>query len=132
MPVITVALDRNSSSLANGVLQRSDALLLRRGRAGHMENLFFHDRPVQIVYPVTERHLRQRQPQAYPISSQMVDVIEINPANGQIAKLLNGGGAFDMSKHSGLRLESKRNKNAEARRVHPQAASVAAKSGRPF
>ncbi len=113
MPVITVALDRNPSSLANGVLQRSDALLLRRGRASHVENLFFHDCPVQIVYPVTERHLRQRQTQAYPISSQMVDVIEINPANGQIAKLLNGGGAFDMSKHRGLRLEGKRNKAAE-------------------
>ena len=114
MPVITVALDRNSSSLANGVLQRSDALLLRCGRPGHVENLFFHDRPVQIVYPVTERHLRQRQTQAYPISSQMVDVIEINPADGEIAKLLNGGGAFDMSKHCGLRLEGKRNKTAEA------------------
>src|SRR5260370_27586891 len=111
MPVITVALDRNSSSLANGVLQRSDALLLRRGRAGHMENLFFHDCPVQIVYPVTERHLRQRQTQAYPISSQMVDVIEINPANGQIAKLLNGGGAFDMSKPRGLRLPGQPNQH---------------------
>jgi len=44
----------------------------------------------------------------------MVDVIEINPADGEIAKLLNGGGAFDMSKHCGLRLEGKGDKAAEA------------------
>src|SRR5207237_5070895 len=31
MPVITVALNRDPASFANGVLQRSDALLLRRG-----------------------------------------------------------------------------------------------------
>src|SRR5258708_2162143 len=53
MPVITVPLDRNSPSLANGMFERGDALLLRRSCAGHVENLFFHDRAVQIVHAVT-------------------------------------------------------------------------------
>ena len=44
----------------------------------------------------------------------MVDVIEINPANGEIAKLLDRRGAFDMSKHCCLRLESERNKTTKA------------------
>jgi len=60
MPVIAVALDGNASSLANSMLQRGDALLLWRGRPRHVEDPFFHDRPVQIVHPVTERNLRQR------------------------------------------------------------------------
>src|ERR1700730_1450952 len=114
MTVITVALDRNSSGLADGVLQCSDALLLWRGRAGHVENLLFHDCPVQIVHPVTEGDLGQRQTQADPISSQMVDVIEINSADCEIAKLLNRGRAFDVSKHCCLGLESERDKATES------------------
>src|ERR1700731_541175 len=114
MPVIAVALDRNASGLANGMLQRGDALLLWCGRPGHVENFFFHDRPVQIVHTITERNLRQRQTQANPISSQMIDVIEINAADGEIAKLLNRGRAFDMSQHCRLGLEGERDKAAEA------------------
>src|SRR5205807_8246320 len=78
----------------------------------HVEDLFFHNRPVQIVHPIAERDLRQRQTQAYPISSQMVDVIEVNAADCEIAKLLNRGRAFDMGKNCRLRLESAWNKPA--------------------
>src|SRR6266705_4118554 len=113
MPVITVALDRNSSRFANGMLKRSDALLLRRGCSGHVENFFFHDGAVQISHAVTERHLRQRQTQADPISGQMIDVIEINSADGEIAQLLDGRSALDVSQHCRLRLESKWNKTAK-------------------
>src|SRR3989442_537492 len=35
MPVITVALDRNSAGLANGMFERGDALLLRPSRSAH-------------------------------------------------------------------------------------------------
>src|SRR5260370_4402965 len=114
MPVIAVALDRNASGLENGMLQRGDALLLWCGRPGHVENFFFHDRPVQIVHTITERNLRERQTQANPISSQMIDVIEINAADGEIAKLLNRGRAFDMSEHCRFGLEGERDKAAEA------------------
>ena len=42
MPIITVALNRNPSRFTNGVFERGNRLLLRRGGAGHMEDLFLH------------------------------------------------------------------------------------------
>src|SRR5437763_15717895 len=60
MAVVTVALDRDPTGFANGVLQCRDALLLRRGRSRHVEDLFFHDRAMQIVDAVTEGDLRER------------------------------------------------------------------------
>ena len=114
MPVITVALSWNSAGFANGVLERSDRLLLRRGRARHVENFFLHDRAVKIVDAVTERDLRKRQSEADPIRSQMIDVVQINAAHGEIAKLLNGGSAFDVREHGRLRFKSEWNETAEA------------------
>src|SRR5438477_12305801 len=107
MPVIAVALNWNSSRFANGMFKRSDALLLRRGRSGHVENFFFHDGAVQIIHAVTERYLRQRQTQAEPISGQVIDVMEIKSADGEVAQVLDGGSALDMSEHGRLRVESK-------------------------
>src|ERR1700719_4742241 len=43
----------------------------------------------------------------------MIDVIEINPADGEIAQLLDRRGPSDVSKHSGLRFERERNEAAE-------------------
>src|SRR5438270_13608744 len=44
----------------------------------------------------------------------MIDVIEVNPADGEIAELFDGGSAFDMKKHGRLWFESKRHKSAKA------------------
>src|SRR5260370_12032606 len=120
MLVITVALDRNSLSLANGMFERSDALLLRRSCSGHVENFLFHDCAVQIVHAVTKRHLCQGQTQADPISGQMIDVIELNSADIEDAQLLDGRSAPDVSKHRRLRLEGKWNKTAQYLACMPQ------------
>ena len=71
---------------------------------------------MQIVHAVAERHLRERQPKADPISSQMIDIIQINAAYREIAKLLKRGGALDLGKDSmGLGwLESKGNEASES------------------
>ena len=60
MPVMTVALDRLAASLADRVFKRGNSLLLRRGCAGHVENLFLQDCSVEIVYTVAQGNLRER------------------------------------------------------------------------
>ena len=81
MPVMTVALDGVAASFADGVLKRSDSLLLRRSGTGHMENFFLQNCSVDIVDTITQRDLRQRQPEADPIRRQVVDVVEVNTAH---------------------------------------------------
>jgi hypothetical protein len=115
MPVMTIALDRLAASFANGVFKRGDSLLLRRGSAGHVKDFFLKDCSVEIVHAVAQRDLRERQSEADPIRRQMVDVVEVNTADREIAELLECGGALDVGKDSvGLRwLERKRNKSGE-------------------
>src|SRR6266699_3654740 len=61
---------------------------------------FLDDRAVQIVHAVTEGNLCERQPHAHPISREMVDVIEINAADGQIAELLKRRRRFHVREDS--------------------------------
>ena len=115
MPVMTVALDSLAASFADGVFKRGDGLLLRRGRAGHVENFFLQDCSVEIVHAVTQRDLRERQSEAHPIRRQVIDIIKVNTAHREIPQLFKCRGALDVSKDSvGLRrLERKRNKPRE-------------------
>ena len=115
---MTVALDSLAASFANGVFKRGDSLLLRRGGAGHVENLFLQDCSMEIVDTVTQRDLRERQSEADPISRQVVYVVEVNTAYREVAQLLKCGGALDVGKYSvGLRwFERKRNEPSEPAR----------------
>ena len=112
MTVMAVALDRLAASFANGVFQRRDRLLLGRRCTGHVEDFFLQNRAVEIVHAVAQRDLRERQSEADPVGSQVVDVIEINPAHREIAKLLKCRGAFDVGENPMRlrRFERKRNK----------------------
>lgn len=83
--IIAVALHRNATRFANGVLESSDGLLLWRLCARHVEDFFFHDSAMQVVHAVSERDLRQRQSHAHPIRRQVIDVIQIDSADGKIA-----------------------------------------------
>ena len=109
MPVKAIALNGFTSSLPDCMFERCDGLLLRSGGTCHMENFFLDDGAVQIVHTVTEGNLREGQPHAHPISCEMVDVIEINAADRQIAKLLKRGRGLHVREDSCLRFESKRN-----------------------
>ena len=113
---MTVALNRNASRFTNGVLQCCDRLLLWSCRAGHVKDFFLHDRAVQIVDAVTQRDLSQWQAGAHPIGREVIDIIEINPANREIPQLFDRGRAFDVSQHSSLRFKRERNKAAKATR----------------
>src|SRR5204862_5648798 len=84
----------------NGIFESSYGLLLRSSCAGHVEDSLFQNCAMQIVHAVAERHLRERQPKADPISSQMIDIIQINAAYREIAKLLKRGGALDLGEDS--------------------------------
>ena len=108
---MAVTLDRLATRFADRMFQRRYGLLLRRLRARHVENLFLQNRAVQIVHAVVERDLRERQSETHPVSRQVIDVIEINPAHREIAKLFECGGAFDMSEEPVRlrRFERKRN-----------------------
>src|SRR5437899_13100498 len=109
MPVKAIALNGFAPSFPDCMFERCDSLLLRSGRTRHVENSFLNDGAVQVVHTVTERNLSQRQSHAYPISGEMVDVIEINAADRQIAELLKRGRGFHVREDSCLRFESKRN-----------------------
>ena len=113
MAVKAVALNRFTPSFPDCMFEGCDGLLLRSRRTRHVENFFLDDSAVQIVYAVTERDLSQRQSHAHPISGEMIDVIEINPADSKIAKLLKCRGRFDVCEHRGLRFEGERDKPGE-------------------
>src|SRR5262249_4571344 len=114
MPVITIALCRNPAGFTNRVLECGDALLLRRGRTGHVRDLLFHDGAVQVINAVTERDLREWQTQTDPVRRDVPDIVEIDPTYRKIAKLLDGRSTFEMSEHRRLRFEGKRDKTTES------------------
>ena len=109
MPVEAVALNGFTASLPDCMFERCDRLLLRSGRTRHVENFFLDNGAVQIVYTITEGNLRKRQPHAHPISGEMIDVIEINATDSQIAELLKRGRGFHVREDGCLRFERKRN-----------------------
>ena len=49
MPIVAVALRRDAAGFADGILKRSNCLLLRRRCAGHVEDFLLDDRAVKIV-----------------------------------------------------------------------------------
>ena len=78
-----------------------------------MKNFLFHDRAVQVVDAITERDLGKRQSHADPIRGEVVDVIQINAADGEITELIDRRSRFDMRQYGGLRFKSERNKASE-------------------
>ena len=108
MPVIAVPLHRFAAGFADDVLERRDRLFLRRLRAGHVKDFFFHDRAVQIVHAVAERDLGQRQSHRNPIGGEVIEVIEINAADREVAKLLDRRRGFHVRQDGRLRFEGKR------------------------
>src|SRR4029077_10639149 len=113
---MTVTLHRIAARFPNGMFESSYSLLLRSRSPGHVEDFLFQNSAMHIVHAVAERHLRERQPEAHPISGQMINVIQINAAHRKIAKLLKPGGALDLGEDPmGLRrFESKGNEASES------------------
>src|SRR6266571_9422484 len=125
MPVKAVALNRFTPSFPDCMFECRDGLLLRSRRTRHVENFFFDDSAVQIVHAVTERDLSERQSHAHPISGKMLDVVQVNAANRQIAKLLKRGSGFYVRKDSCLRFESKGNEPGKTAGLILQLAQLA-------
>src|SRR5438094_8069497 len=109
MPIKAIALNGFTASCTACMFEPCYGLLLRRGRTRHVEDFFLDDGAVQVVHTVTEGDLRQRQPHTHPISGEVVDVIEINATDRQIAELLKRGRGFYVREDSCLRFKSKRN-----------------------
>src|SRR6266516_794435 len=113
MPVKAVALDRLATALTDRMLECSHRLLLGSSGARHVKDFFLQDRAMQIIHAVAERDLRQRQTNADPIGGEMVDIIEINAADGEITKLLNRRNRLYVREHRCLRFEGKWNEPCE-------------------
>jgi len=109
MPVKAVALNRFTPSFPDCMFEGRDGLLLRSRRTRHVKNFLLDDGAVQIVHTVTERDLSERQSHAHPISGKMLDVVQVNAADSQIAELLKRGSWSYVREDSGLRFESKGN-----------------------
>jgi len=125
MAVKAVALNRFTPSFPDCMFEGCDGLLLRSRRTRHVENFFLDDSAVQIVYAVTERDLSQRQSHAHPISGKMLDVVQVNAADGKIAKLLKRGSWLYVREHGGLRFESKGNEPGKTAGLVLQLAQLA-------
>ena len=89
MAIIAVSLDRFSASFPDRVFKGRRRLLLWSSRTRHVKNLFLQDGAVQIVDPVAERDLCERQTHAHPIRGKVINIIQVNPADREIAKLLD-------------------------------------------
>ena len=89
MVIVAIPLHRFPACFANDILKRFDGLFLGCLGTGHVENFLLHDRAVKIVDPVTERELRERQPHRNPVGGDMVEIVEIETADGEIAQLLD-------------------------------------------
>src|SRR2546427_6278075 len=87
--IMTIPLRGFTPSFADRMFERRCSLLLRSGSAGHVENFFLQDGAMQVIYTITKGNLRKRQTHADPIGSEMIDVVQVNTANGEVAKLLN-------------------------------------------
>ena len=72
-----------------------------------------HDRAVQIIHPVGKGDLGKRQSHAHPIGGEMLNVIEIDAADREIAELFESGRPWDVGERRALWLEGKRNKTGE-------------------
>ena len=88
MIVVAVALHWLAAGFADGVSQCFGGLFFRRCHSCHMKNLFPHDRAVQIIHSIAQRHLSKRKSSAHPIGREMIEVIEIDPADREIAQLI--------------------------------------------
>ena len=75
-----------------------------------MEDLFFHQCSVQVVDAVVQGNLRQGQRHCDPVAGNVIEVIEVDPTDGQVAKLIQTGSRFDVLQLGRFRHESKRNK----------------------
>jgi hypothetical protein len=87
-PVIAVPLHGLASGFPNGPFQSRFGLLLGCLRTGHVKDFFFHQRPVQVIDAVVQGNLGQGQSHRNPVAGDVIEVIEINAADGQIAKLI--------------------------------------------
>ena len=54
--------------------------------AGHVEDVFLDDGAVQIVRAVAQRDLRQFESHTHPIGGDVIEVVEVNPADGNGAQ----------------------------------------------
>ena len=84
--VKSISLNRSSSGFADGFDHFRLGLQLRRGRAGHVEDVFLDDRAVEVVRAVAQRDLREFQAEADPIRGEVRKVVEIDAADGNRAQ----------------------------------------------
>jgi hypothetical protein len=115
-PIIAIALHRIASGLADTPLKRRLGLRLRGPGTGHMENPFFHKCAVQVVDTVIKRNLRKRQRHRDPITGDMIEVVQIDPAHGKVTELIESGSRFDMLQFGRLRHKCERHKTGESMR----------------
>src|SRR4030095_5485855 len=117
MIVEAVALHRFPARGAYRMAQRFDSLLFRSCDTRHVENFFPHDRAMQIIHAVGKGDLGKRQSHAHPIGGEMLNVIEIDAADREVAELFESGCPWDVGEGRALWLEGERNKAGETSRL---------------
>ena len=66
-------------------------LQLRRVGAGHVKNLLLKDCAVHVVCAVVQRDLREFHPHANPVRGDVVEVVEVQPRDGERAQHVETG-----------------------------------------
>ena len=120
-----VALHRGAAGFADGFDHLGFGLQLRRFGAGHVEDVFLDDGAVQVVRAVAQRHLRQLQPQAHPIGGDVIEVVEVDAADGDGAQGVEARGRVLHRDVVVLRLIGQRDEADEPVRLILQGAQLA-------
>src|SRR5829696_1161551 len=87
LAVERVALHRNAPRAADQLEDVVEPHRLRGVRARFVVDLLAHDRSLEIVDTERERHLRYERRDHDPMALDMVDVIEKEPAHGEILEI---------------------------------------------
>ena len=119
-----ISLDGRQAGFTNGLDHVRLGLQLRRGGAGHVEDVLLDDRAVDVVRAVTQRHLSQLQAEAHPIGGDVGEIVEVDAADGDGAqRIITGRRMFDGNVVV-LRLIGERNERGEAVRLVLQRAQL--------
>ena len=91
-PIEGIPLDWGATGLSDSAEHIGLGLGVRRGCAGHMENVFFVNGAVEVVGAIMECDLGELSAEADPVGGDMRKVIEEDPAGCDGEKRIEAGG----------------------------------------
>ena len=84
-------MNRHAAGFADGFYHLGFRLELGNLRSSHAEDVFFDDRAVEVIRAVAQRDLRQLHAETDPVRGDVIEVIEVDAADGDCAQGIKSG-----------------------------------------